>query len=438
MFTLEDDRKTRKISTKAVARGRGRHYVADWMTGRLGTAVRPRYMPHHDHEVEVFDAATGNHLGAATLADQASAEQVKAVRTARARKARQLRAGLVAAERLRRGRYAAATTAAPAQRLGAMTAAEAGRELADADLDELARLARPDLLPHPPPAAGWGSAAWARPASHSSRQRDQPGGAVTGCRNPGLDIADERADHYLALPGAHIVATDDLLMVRDNLGDVLDAKAMMCVHGSAGLGKTLSVNASLRDLAPDAVCRIQFRARPTPRDIRHVLFEALDIGGDPPAEPIEFDTVLKDVLSQRFRGLVCDEAQWLSRECFEYWRHLWDDRRTDIAIVFVGGGDCYQMLRREPMLSSRVHVWQEFQRLPREQVLRIIPAYHPVWERTDLEVIAFADAHAGHGNFRSWAKFTAHATRALRRLDRQAVNREVLGWVFSKLTGRTA
>lgn len=40
-------------------------------------------------------------------------------------------------------------------------------------------------------------------------------------------------------------------------------------------------------------------------------------------------------------------------ECFELWRHLWDDRRTDIAIVFVGGGDCYRVLRREPMLSVR-------------------------------------------------------------------------------------
>jgi putative transposase len=155
MFTLEDDRKTRKITTKGVARGRGRCYVADWMTGRAGTAVRLRHMPHHDHEVEVFDAATGAHLGAATLADQASAEQIKAVRAARARKARQLRADLAAAERCRRARYAAATTAAPAQRLGAITAAEAGRELAGADLGELARLARPDLLPHPPPPAGW-------------------------------------------------------------------------------------------------------------------------------------------------------------------------------------------------------------------------------------------------------------------------------------------
>ncbi|WP_258081620.1 ATP-binding protein [Nocardia nova] len=174
-------------------------------------------------------------------------------------------------------------------------------------------------------------------------------------RNPGPDVDDVQADHFLGLPGAHIVATDALLLTRDNLTDVIEAKAMMCVHGDARVGKTLSVNASLRELAPSTVCRVQFRARPTPRDIRHTLFEALSIGGTPPLRPIEFDQLLKDVLSERFRVLVCDEAQWMSRECFEYWRHLWDDRRTDIAIVFVGG-DCYRVLSREPMLSSRVYV----------------------------------------------------------------------------------
>jgi len=83
-----------------------------------------------------------------------------------------------------------------------------------------------------------------------------------------------------------------------------------------------SVNASLRALAPADTCRVQFRARPTPRDIRHVLFDALGISGTPPTRPIEFDALLKDALSERFRVLVCDEAQWLSRECFELWRHL--------------------------------------------------------------------------------------------------------------------
>jgi hypothetical protein len=55
---------------------------------------------------------------------------------------------------------------------------------------------------------------------------------------------DERDDHYLGLAGANVVATEALLALRDNLADVVAAKAMMCVHGGAGLGKTLSVNAS--------------------------------------------------------------------------------------------------------------------------------------------------------------------------------------------------
>jgi len=67
-----------------------------------------------------------------------------------------------------------------------------------------------------------------------------------------LDI-DERDDHYLGLAGANIVATEALLTTRDNLADVVAAKAMMCVHGDVGLGKTLSVNASLRTLAPEDV-----------------------------------------------------------------------------------------------------------------------------------------------------------------------------------------
>lgn len=155
MFTLEDDRAHRKITTKGVARGRGRHYVADWMVGMVGTRVRLRYMPNHDHEVEVFDLATGKHLGSAGLADQASGEMIGQVRRARDRKARRLRADLAAAERSRRSRYAAVTSAEPAKRLDAMTVAEAEAELIEDTDVELSALARPDLIPHSPPPPGW-------------------------------------------------------------------------------------------------------------------------------------------------------------------------------------------------------------------------------------------------------------------------------------------
>jgi putative transposase len=153
--TLEDDRRQRKITTKGIGFGRGRRYVAEWMVGRVGTAVRLRYMPHHAHEVEVFDAKSGVHLGTAVLADQAPPETVAAVRRARNRKASQLRADLAAAEKARRARYAATTTPAPARRLDTVTVAEAERELADERDQDLVRWSRPDLIPLSPPAPGW-------------------------------------------------------------------------------------------------------------------------------------------------------------------------------------------------------------------------------------------------------------------------------------------
>src|SRR6266498_5949206 len=52
--------------------------------------------------------------------------------------------------------------------------------------------------------------------------------------------------------------------------------------------------------------------------------------------------------------------------------------------------------------------------------------------------IAYADVHAGHGNFRAWSKITAHVVTALTRLDRPRPDREILQWVFSRLGGSVA
>ncbi|MGW3747005.1 transposase [Streptomyces sp. NPDC005146] len=152
-FTLEDDGRPRKLTSHGVS-WRGRTYIAAWMTGQAGRQVRVRYMPHHDHEIEVCDA-NGRHLGPAHLADAATPEQLKALREARAERARRLRADAKAAERLRRQRFAPTTSAEPAQRLGAVTAAQADRELAAADYTDAARLALPDLIPPAPPPPHW-------------------------------------------------------------------------------------------------------------------------------------------------------------------------------------------------------------------------------------------------------------------------------------------
>ena len=89
-------------------------------------------------------------------------------------------------------------------------------------------------------------------------------------------------------------------------------------------------------------------------------------------------------------------------------------------------------------VASRVYVWQEFRRLTPEQILEIIPVYHPVWADTDPADIAYTDVHAGHGNFRAWSKITSHVVTGLARLERDVADRDVLQWAFSRLGGSSA
>ncbi|HEV3168956.1 MAG TPA: Mu transposase C-terminal domain-containing protein [Actinocrinis sp.] len=154
LFTLEDDGRARMITTKGVS-FHGTLYVGEGMVGRAGDRVRVRWMPNHPEVIEVFDAATGEYLGPAHPDDQASPEQVKQLIKARARKARQLRQDLAAAERERRVRYAAATTAAPPQVLGSVSALEAETELAEAGALDAGAQAMPDLFARRHPAPGW-------------------------------------------------------------------------------------------------------------------------------------------------------------------------------------------------------------------------------------------------------------------------------------------
>ncbi|MFD8871539.1 AAA family ATPase [Streptomyces sp. NPDC059590] len=236
------------------------------------------------------------------------------------------------------------------------------------------------------------------------------------------------------LPDASVVTTRALLTARENITDTVAARAMMCIHGGAGFGKTLAVNICLRGLEPhEDVRKITFRARPTARAVRYELFTALDLAGEPPRHPSEFDRLLKTALAERPRTFLVDEAQWLNGEAFEYFRYLWDEPSTQLAIIFVGGEGCHTVLRREPMLSSRIFIWQHFTRLTPSEVLEAIPLFHPVWADADPDDITFADQHAAHGNFRAWAQLTAHTRTALTRTGRPRVDQELLRWAFSRL-----
>ncbi|WP_370155316.1 Mu transposase C-terminal domain-containing protein [Streptacidiphilus sp. EB129] len=156
MFTLEGDGRTRALTGSGV-RWRGRYYVGAWMTGYAdaGTRVRIRYVPHHDREIEVFDAVTGSHLGTAHLADEATGPERAALRCARGQERRRQEKALAASARDSRERFAAMTTATLPERLRAVTAEQAAVELASRRAADLAARALPDLIPPREPPASW-------------------------------------------------------------------------------------------------------------------------------------------------------------------------------------------------------------------------------------------------------------------------------------------
>ncbi|WP_344646461.1 Mu transposase C-terminal domain-containing protein, partial [Streptomyces durmitorensis] len=163
-----DDGRVRKLTSHGV-RWRGRDYLGAWMAGQAGRSVRIRHMPHHDHEIEICDH-TGRHLGTAHLADAATPEQLDELRRTRTVRARRLREDAKKAEALRRQRFAAAAAPTPAQRLGAVTAAEADQELTTAADSDMAALALPDLIPPAPPPDDWNTPVSLRPAAREEKR----------------------------------------------------------------------------------------------------------------------------------------------------------------------------------------------------------------------------------------------------------------------------
>ncbi|WP_415954512.1 Mu transposase C-terminal domain-containing protein [Streptomyces sp. KLOTTS4A1] len=147
-FTLEDDGRIRTLTTSGV-RFNNRYYVGEWMAGDAdaGTKVRVRCLPHHDHEIEVFDAATGKHLGTAHLAGAATDAQRRALRRSKDAEKRRLARALAQASRHTRPKYAAVTQAEQPTRLGTLTSAEADQALTTAHLTNAAELSLPDLIP---------------------------------------------------------------------------------------------------------------------------------------------------------------------------------------------------------------------------------------------------------------------------------------------------
>jgi hypothetical protein len=212
------------------------------------------------------------------------------------------------------------------------------------------------------------------------------------------------ARHFLEIDEANTVQSGPFLRAQRLVADCAGARAIGVVHGVAGLGKTYAVEAAAVDANVPATW-VVFAGRPSYTRLVRSMFKELT-GVEPHGELWKLTDDLRDVLSEKPRMIVVDEAQQLNGDAFEFLRFLHDDAATDFALVFVGGNGCWKVISRYPMLLSRVYREVKMRNLTEEEVVALIPRYHPVHARADIGTLMLIDEQFAHGTFRLWATFT--------------------------------
>ncbi|WP_187280385.1 ATP-binding protein [Streptomyces sp. IB2014 016-6] len=251
---------------------------------------------------------------------------------------------------------------------------------------------------------------------------------------PPSQLPPPHKDHYLSLPGANIMATTALAEVQTRITTAVRHTAMVCIHGNVGLGKTFAVHTVLRRIAPATTLRLRFRQAPNMSEIRGSLWRALNLPGEPPNHSADTcDQKIIEALEQEPRVLLLDEVQWLGQTALEYFRSLWGDEEQRAAVILVGSANTRQKILNRPALHSRIFDWYQFSPLTPNEVLATIPAYHPIWNKADPDLILYADDHCAHGSFRNWAKLTLHLKSALDDHPDHTLDKDLIRWAFSRL-----
>jgi len=77
-----------------------------------------------------------------------------------------------------------------------------------------------------------------------------------------------------------------------------------------------------------------------------------------------------------------------------------DGIRALAVSAVVGGQGCYEVLRREAMLHSRLYGIVRFQELSDPECCQVLPAFHPLYVGVAPELIIHINRQCTLGNFR--------------------------------------
>jgi Cdc6-like AAA superfamily ATPase len=233
--------------------------------------------------------------------------------------------------------------------------------------------------------------------------------------------------HHADPPGVGIIETEGLLISEHALRYVVAHRQLGALTGVSGTGKTFALEVLLRERKDIHVVWIEVQVKPTMLSIARSLALAL-LGEVPRGSRHELSYHLQDALVDQGEVplvVVFDEAQRLNNECAEYLRYLHDPHDTSFAMLLAGGNGCWETIRREPMLHSRVHEPVFFKPLGETLLLQMLPNYHAMYEHADPELLLEVDQQRCHGILRHWSAFTASAAQLLQQRREQTLTKAI-------------
>jgi hypothetical protein len=229
--------------------------------------------------------------------------------------------------------------------------------------------------------------------------------------------------HYRALQGASVLHTRYLLLTERAITEIMAIFGMGAIVGPAGLGKTFAVSYALESFVGDFV-RLTFDTGATPKLVGDRLMRKITGRGPGRSHSLTQEQLL-EVLAEKPRLIVIGEAQNLNKSCFETLRYLHDNDDTTFALLFDGGDGAWDVLKKERMLRSRIDTRIAVMPLEPEDVVDLLPNYHPIYVGSDPELLLAVDKALARGRLREWAKFTHTASRLCAAGNITRLNREI-------------
>jgi len=211
-------------------------------------------------------------------------------------------------------------------------------------------------------------------------------------------------NHFRNLQGARTITTRAFSKIRDDLRTITDPAhlSIAAAIGEFGCGKTYAVACALRDMT----LRWEYIGLPqatNQRGLVALIGAELDSGH---WDGTHFE-MRKDLIRLLAEPtlIVLDEAHKLQPAAVTELRSLYDDPRTQLAILLVGGPVLKQKLNLHGELDDRVACRTRFEPLDSRKAAEAMRVFHPIYEEAPDELLAWINQQL-LGRYRRWTSFT--------------------------------